>query len=149
MSLETTFEWVNVCKVQYDITAKIFKLILAFIRTYANNSFNVVIHVNLNRIIKAEYDVNLIHKEMRILMRKANFFRMQNVIFTKYFAHKWAQSTRDQMKAMSYAAGNAVVDAKATANLAMTMKTENTPEENLKGTVTSVDPSQSAQIGTE
>ena len=95
MSLETTFEWVNVCKVQYDITAKIFKLILAFIRTYANNSFNVIIHVNLNRIIKAEYDVNLIHKEMRILMRKANFFRMQNVIFTKYFAHKWAQSTRD------------------------------------------------------
>ena len=102
MSLETTFEWINVCKVQYDITAKVFKLVLAFIRTYVNNSFNVVVHVNLNRIIKAEYDVNLIHKEMRTLMRKANFFRLQNVIFTKYFAHKWAQSTRDQMKAMSY-----------------------------------------------
>ena len=90
MSLETTFEWINVCKVQYDITAKIFKLVLAFVRTYVNNSFNVVIHVNLNRIIKAEYDVNLIHKEMRTLMRKANFFRLQNVIFTKYFAHRWA-----------------------------------------------------------
>lgn len=90
MHLETTFEWINVCKVQFDITAKIFKLILAFIRTYVNNSFNIVMYVNLNRIIKAEYDINLIHKEMRTLMRKANFFRLQNVIFTKYFAHKWA-----------------------------------------------------------
>ena len=71
-------------------------------RTYVNNSFNVVMYVNMNRIIKAEYDVNLIHKEMRTLMRKANFFRLQNVIFTKYFAHKWAESTRDQMKAMAF-----------------------------------------------
>ena len=102
MHLETTFEWINVCKVQYDITAKIFKLILAFMRTYVNNSFNVCMYVNLNRIIKSEYDINLILKEMRTLMRKANFFRLQNVIFTKYFAHKWVQSTQDQQNAMNF-----------------------------------------------
>jgi hypothetical protein len=95
MNLETTYEWINVCKVQYDITAKIFKLILAFMRTYINNSFNVVMYVNMNRIVKSEYDIILIHKEMRTIMRKANFFRVQNVIFTKYFAHKWAHSTRE------------------------------------------------------
>ena len=99
MNLVTTFEWINVCKVQFDITAKIFKLILAFMRTYVNNSFNVVMYVNMNRIIKSEYDIVLIHKEMRVLMRKANFFRLQNIIFTKYFAHKWAQKTRQLMKA--------------------------------------------------
>jgi len=101
MQLETTFEWINVCKVQFDITAKIFKLILAFMRTYVNNSFNIVMYVNMNRIIKSEYDIVLIHKEMRTLMRKANFFRLQYVIFTKYFAHKWAQTTRDSMNAMA------------------------------------------------
>lgn len=58
-------------------------------------------YVNMNRVIKSEYDVILIHKEMRTLMRKANFFRLQNVIFTKYFAHKWAQTTRDSMNAMA------------------------------------------------
>lgn len=94
MNLVTTFEWINVCKVQFDITAKIFKLILAFMRTYVNNSFCVAMYVNMNRIIKAEYDVVLIHKEMRMLMRKANYFRLQNVLFTKYFAHKWAAKTR-------------------------------------------------------
>ena len=65
MSLETTFEWINVIKVQYYITAKVFKLILAFMRTYINNSFNIVMYVNMNRIVKSEYDINLIHKEMR------------------------------------------------------------------------------------
>ena len=90
MNLVTTFEWINVCKVQFDITAKIFKLILAFMRTYVNNSFCVAMYVNMNRIIKAEFDIVLIHKEMRMLMRKANFFRLQNILFTKYFAHKWA-----------------------------------------------------------
>ena len=59
-------------------------------------------YINMNRILKAEYDLNLINKDMRILMRKANFFRLQNVIFTKYFAHKWAQSNRDTMKAMNF-----------------------------------------------
>ena len=63
-------------------------------RTYVNNSFCVAMYVNMNRIIKAEYDVVLIHKEMRMLMRKANYFRLQNVLFTKYFAHKWAAKTR-------------------------------------------------------
>ena len=102
MNLETTYEWINVCKVQFDITAKIFQLILAFMRQYINNSFNVVMYINMNRILKAEYDINLINKDMRTLMRKANFFRLQNVIFTKYFAHKWAQSNRDTMKAMNF-----------------------------------------------
>ena len=32
MQLETTYEWVNVCKVQFDITSKLFKLVLAFMR---------------------------------------------------------------------------------------------------------------------
>ena len=59
-------------------------------------------YINMNRILKAEYDINLINKDMRTLMRKANFFRLQNVIFTKYFAHKWAQSNRDTMKAMNF-----------------------------------------------
>ena len=70
-------------------------------RTYINNSFNIVMYVNMNRIIKSEYDIVLIHKEMRTLMRKANFFRLQNVIFTKYFAHKWCQATREQMNTMN------------------------------------------------
>ena len=47
-------------------------------------------YVNMNRIIKSEFDINLIHKDMRVLMRKANFYRLQNVVFTKYFAHRWA-----------------------------------------------------------
>jgi len=76
MNLETTYEWINVCKVQFDITAKIFQLILAFMRQYINNSFNVVMYINMNRILKAEYDINLINKDMRTLMRKANFFRL-------------------------------------------------------------------------
>ena len=90
MHLVTTFEWINVCKVQFDITSKIFKLILAFMRTYINNSFSVAMYVNMNRIIKAEHDVVLIDKEMKMLMRRSNFYRLQNVMFTKYFAHKWA-----------------------------------------------------------
>ena len=101
MQLESTFEWINVCKVQYDITAKLFKLILAFIREYVNNSFSVSMYVNMNRISKAEYDINLIHKDMRTLMRKANFYRLQNVIFTKYFAHRWVLSTRESMQVMN------------------------------------------------
>jgi hypothetical protein len=32
MQLETTFEWINVSKVQFDISAKLFKLVLAFMR---------------------------------------------------------------------------------------------------------------------
>ena len=86
-------------KVQYDITAKLFKLLLAFMKEYINNSFNITMYVNMNRIMKAEHDVNLIHRDMRTLMRKANFYRMQNVVFTKYFAHKWVLSCREQIKA--------------------------------------------------
>ena len=71
-------------------------------RQYINNTFNVAMYVNMNRLLKSEYDINLINKDMRTLMRKANFFRLQNVIFTKYFAHKWAQTARDTMKAMNF-----------------------------------------------
>lgn len=102
MNLETTFEWINVCKVQYDISAKVYKLILAFLRQYINNSFNVAMYVNMNRLLKAEHDINLINKDMRTLMRKANFFRLQNVVFTKYFAHKWAAANREVMKTMAF-----------------------------------------------
>ena len=76
MNLETTFEWINVCKVQFDITAKIFKLILAFMRQYVNNTFNIAMYVNMSRVIKSEHDLNMIYKEMKTLMRKANFFRL-------------------------------------------------------------------------
>ena len=62
MSLETTFEWINVIKVQYYITTKVFKLILAFMRTYINNSFNIVMYINMNRIVKSQYDINLIQR---------------------------------------------------------------------------------------
>ena len=59
-------------------------------------------YVNMNRILKAEYDINLINKDMRTLMRKANFFRLQNVIFTKYFAHKLASTARESLRAMNF-----------------------------------------------
>ena len=56
-----------------------FSVIFAFIRRYTNPSYCVGLYLNMNRIIKAEIDVNEAMKAIKALIRLISFLKFQNM----------------------------------------------------------------------
>lgn len=52
-----------------QIVSKVFRLIIAFIQKYTNQSYCVGLYLNMNRIIKAELDLNEATREVRQLVK--------------------------------------------------------------------------------
>ena len=48
----------------------------------------------MNRIIKAEIDLNECIKEVNNLLKLVNFLRLQNVAYTVYTGLKWLKKAR-------------------------------------------------------
>jgi hypothetical protein len=85
----TSMEIMHLINVNFDIVNKTFRSIIDFIRRYVNNSYCVALYLNMNRIIKAEIDINEATKEARSLFKLVNFVRLYNAAFVIVFAKKW------------------------------------------------------------
>ena len=57
------------------IVSKVFRLIIAFIKKYTNNSYCIGLYLNMNRVIKAEMDLNECIKEVKHLLKLVNFLK--------------------------------------------------------------------------
>ena len=75
--------------VSYNIVGKQFRAVFDFVRKYINNSYSIASYINMNRMIKAEIDLNDVMKEMKELSKCINFLRFQNAAITVHCALKW------------------------------------------------------------
>ena len=75
---------VNLVSLQYQVFAKLFKLVLTFGKRYANSSYSVTLYINMGRLIGAENELNELFKSSRELLKQVNFLRLQNVCQVVY-----------------------------------------------------------------
>ena len=65
----------HLINITFDVVNKTFRAITDFIRKCINNSYSISLYLNMNRIIKAELDINESMKEVKQLFKLANFLR--------------------------------------------------------------------------
>ncbi len=58
-----------------DVVKQLFEVIFNFIRSYTNNSYCVGLYLNMNRIIKAEIDMNEAIKGLKGAIRLVSFLK--------------------------------------------------------------------------
>ena len=80
--------------VNFEVTARTFRTIIEFIRRYVNNSYQIALYLNMNRIIKAETDINECTKETLNLLQVVNFLRFKNAAATVHAGLKWLKKAR-------------------------------------------------------
>ena len=78
----------NLIKLHFEVVSKLFRLIFQFIKKYQNNSYQIALYLNMNRLIKAEMDLNEAMREAQILLKLVNFLRFQNAAYTVYAGKK-------------------------------------------------------------
>ena len=59
-----------------------------------NTSYQVGLYLNMNRVIKAEMDLNECTKEVKNLLKLVNFLRLQNAAYTVHVAKKWHKKAK-------------------------------------------------------
>jgi hypothetical protein len=85
-------------KIYADIVKQLFGVIYAFVRKYNNNSYSISLYLNMNRIIKAEIDLNESIKAMKALVRVCSFLNFQN-LGTVATCHKvWIKKARRNLQ---------------------------------------------------
>ena len=87
-------EIMHLINVNFDIVNKTFRSITGFIRKYVNNSYCVSLYLNMNRVIKAEIDINEATKEATSLFKLVNFIRLHNAAFIITISKKWLKRAR-------------------------------------------------------
>jgi hypothetical protein len=65
-------------KIYAEVLRQMFTVIFAFVRKYTNNSYSISLYLNMNRIIKAELDLNETIRCMKNLLRVCAFLNFQN-----------------------------------------------------------------------
>lgn len=90
----SSMEVMHLINVNFDIVNKTFRTITDFIRKYVNNSYCVALYLNMNRVIKAEIDINEATKEATNLFKLVNFVRLHNAAFIIVVARKWLKRAR-------------------------------------------------------
>ena len=58
----------NLVSLQYQVLAKLFKLILSFGKRYINSSYSVTLYINMGRLINAENELNDLFKSSKELL---------------------------------------------------------------------------------
>eukprot|EP00347_Sterkiella_histriomuscorum_P014467 403360758 len=89
-----TSDVLGLIKIHYEIVSKIFRQIIAFIKKYTNTSYCVGLYLNMNRVIKAEMDLNECIKEVKQLLKLVNFLKFQNAAYTVYTGLKWLKKAK-------------------------------------------------------
>lgn len=89
-----TEDVMGLIQLHYDIVSKVFRLILQFVKKYSNSSYQVGLYLNMNRVIKAEMDLNECTKEVKNLLKLVNFLRLQNAAYTVHVAKKWHKKAK-------------------------------------------------------
>lgn len=69
-------------------------MVLGFMHKYTNNTYSIGLYLNMNRVIKAELDINQCIKEVKILLKLINFLRFQNAAYTVHSGLKWLKKAR-------------------------------------------------------
>lgn len=73
-------------------------MIMDFGKKYINDSYSIMLYLNLNRLGRAEQDVNdciVISKE---LAREVNYFRFQNAAFTVWCGIRWKRTAQSNLR---------------------------------------------------
>lgn len=89
-----TSEIIGLIRIHYEIVSKIYRQIIAFIKRFTNNSYCVGLYLNMNRVIKAEIDLNECMREVQSLIKLINFLKFQNAAFTIFTGKKWLKKAR-------------------------------------------------------
>mmetsp|Transcript_41880 Transcript_41880/g.40211 ORF Transcript_41880/g.40211 Transcript_41880/m.40211 type:complete len:85 (+) Transcript_41880:446-700(+) len=69
-------------------------VILQFMKKYTNPQYSITLYLNMNRIIKAEMDLNECIKEVKCLLKLVNFLKLQNAAYTVHCGLKWLKKAR-------------------------------------------------------
>lgn len=80
-----------------DVVQQLFEVIFNFIRAYTNASYCVGLYLNMNRIIKAEIDVNEAIKGIKGLIRLTSFLKFQNLGTVAYIGVWWTKKARNNL----------------------------------------------------
>ena len=56
-------------KIYADLIKQLFAVIFDFVRKFTNSSYSIGLYLNMNRIIKAEADMNEAIRAIRILVK--------------------------------------------------------------------------------
>ena len=84
----------SLIKIYADLVMQVLTIIFSFIRRYTNPSYSVGLYLNMNRIIKAEIDLNESIKAIKLLIRLVSFAKFQNTAFTVVCAQFWVRKAR-------------------------------------------------------
>ena len=66
---------VQLIKIYADLIRQLFGVIFEFIRRFTNPSYSIGLYLNMNRIIKAEADMNEAVRAIRILVKQIAFLK--------------------------------------------------------------------------
>jgi hypothetical protein len=80
-----------------DVVKRLFEVLFNFIRTYTNPSYCVGLYLNMNRIIKAEMDMNEAIKGIKNLLRMISFLKFQNLGIVVYVGVWWTKKARNNL----------------------------------------------------
>ena len=58
----------DLVKMQFQVCAKLFKLILSFGKRYINSSYSITLYLNMGRLINAEIELNELLKSAEYLL---------------------------------------------------------------------------------
>lgn len=85
----TVSELVNQIYVVFQVCARVFRMILGFAKRYINDSYSVSLYLNMNRIVRAENELNEVIFESKTLLKEVNFLRLQNACYAAYSGVVW------------------------------------------------------------
>ena len=84
----------DLVNLQFQVCAKLFKLILAFGKRYINSHYSITLYLNMGRLISAETELNEMMKSAEHLLVQCNFLRVQNICYVVYCAKRWKKMWR-------------------------------------------------------
>ena len=79
----------DLVKMQFQVCAKLFKLILSFGKRYINSSYSITLYLNMGRLINAEIELNELLKSAEYLLSQCNFLRVQNICYVAFTGMMW------------------------------------------------------------
>ena len=90
----STPEVTKLIMLSYVVIKNQFNAITKFVRKFVNNKYSISSYINMNRLIKAEIDINDSIKEGKKILKVINFLRFQNAAVTVNAALKWLKKAR-------------------------------------------------------
>lgn len=80
-----------------DLVKQLFSVLITFIRRYTNNSYSIGLYINMNRVIKAEIDLNESIKGLKQTIRLVAFLKLQNIGMVHVVGNYWVRKARTNL----------------------------------------------------